>query len=78
MKILNDLDYVRIYSEKLKKDNRFFAQQKLLIESQLKSSSTLFKKMFKKNFKLNARKYLKDAGFLGDVRKDNSKTTKIN
>lgn len=72
MKVLNDLDYVKIYSEKLKEDNRLFAQQKLLIESQLKSSSTLFKKMFKKSFKLNARKYLKDAGFLEDIYKGDS------
>ena len=60
MKILTDLDYVKLYAEKLKKDNRLFEQQRKLIESQLKASSSLFKNKFKENFKENARKYLKD------------------
>ena len=46
MKPKTDLDYVELYAEKLKKDNRLFKQQKKLIESQLKSSSSLFRNMF--------------------------------
>tara|TARA_Y100000310_G_scaffold59583_1_gene54978 strand:+ start:301 stop:501 length:201 start_codon:yes stop_codon:yes gene_type:complete len=54
------LDYVIIYANKLKEDNSLFKQQKMLIESQLRSSSMLFRKMFgSKNFKANARRYLK-------------------
>ena len=55
-----DLDYVVLYAEKLKKDNRLFKQQKKLIEVQLKSSSSLFKKILSgKDFKKKAREYLK-------------------
>jgi len=59
-----DLDYVEFYAEQLKKDNSIFKQQKKLIESQLHSSSDIFKKMFgtKKTFKLNARNYLRKIG----------------
>jgi len=59
-----DLDYIEMYANKLKKDNSIFKQQKKIIESQLHSSSALFKKMFGsgKTFKINARKYLKDIG----------------
>mgnify|MGYP001254374091 CR=1 len=55
-----DMDYIELYANKLKKDNSLFKQQKMLIESQLRSSSMLFRKMFgSENFKANARKYLK-------------------
>ncbi len=55
-----DLDYVELYAKMLREDNSLFKQQKKLIESQLKSSSSLFRKMFgKKDFKRNAREYLK-------------------
>ena len=61
MRPKTDLDYVELYAEKLKKDNRLFKQQKKLIESQLKSSSSLFRNMFgKADFKEKARKYIKD------------------
>ncbi|MBI2142356.1 hypothetical protein HYU15_02620 [Candidatus Woesearchaeota archaeon] len=58
------LDYVEFYAEKLKNDNRHFAQQKLLIDSQLKASSELFGKMFSGNFKVKARSYLRNIGLL--------------
>lgn len=59
-----DIDYVELYAEKLKNDNRLFKQQKVLIESQMKSSSSFFKNAFKGNFKRNARAYLKKTGIL--------------
>jgi len=61
MSNLTDLDYIKLYAETLKKDNSLFKQQKKLIESQLKGSSSLFKNMFgsDEDFKINARKYLK-------------------
>ena len=61
-----DLDYIKFYANKLKKDNSFFKQQKILIESQLHGSSDLFKKMFgtQNNFKINARKHLKSIGLI--------------
>ena len=60
MKPKTDLDYVELYARKLKDDNIFFKQQKKLIESQLKSSSSLFRNMFGEvNFKQKARKYIK-------------------
>ena len=60
MRPKTDLDYIELYAEKLKKDNRLFKQQKALIESQLKSSSSLFRNMFGKTcFKEKARKYIR-------------------
>ncbi len=60
-----DLDYVELYAKKLKKDNSLFAQQKKLIESQMKSSHSLFANSFlDKDFKTNARKYLWKRGLL--------------
>jgi hypothetical protein len=60
-----DLDYVELYANKLKNDNSFFKQQKILIEAQLHGSSDLFKKMFgTNNFKINARKHLKSIGLI--------------
>ena len=58
------LDYIELYANKLKRDNSIFKQQKMLIESQLHSSSALFKGMFAKGkeFKANARKYLSSIG----------------
>ncbi len=53
-------DYVRMYAEMLKEDNRLFRQQKMIIESQMKMSSSLFRNMFgRKNFKKRAREYLR-------------------
>ena len=61
MKLKTDKDYVEFYAKKLKEDNSIFKQQKVLIESQLKGSSSLFRKKFGtgEKFKTNARKYLK-------------------
>ncbi|MBS3158833.1 hypothetical protein J4206_06110 [Candidatus Woesearchaeota archaeon] len=61
-----DMDYVELYANKLKEDNSLFKQQKMLIESQLHASSSLFSKMFGrgKKFKVNARKYLKEVGII--------------
>ncbi len=61
---LTDLEYVQYYAEKMKKDNKYFAQQKILIDSQIKSSRTLFQNQFKSDFKKEARKYLKGVGLL--------------
>ncbi len=69
MKPMNDLDYVKLYSEKMKLDNSLFNQQKRLIDDQLKSSSSLFKDMFKgRDFKSNARKYLKSIGLIKNTK----------
>lgn len=61
MKLETDKDYITFYAKKLKKDNSVFKQQKVLIESQLNGSSSLYKKRFGigNKFKTNARKYLK-------------------
>jgi hypothetical protein len=65
MKIMTDLDYVELYAKKLKEDNSLFEQQKMLIESQLHSSASVFKNKFgDKNFKENARKYLREIGLI--------------
>ncbi len=57
----SDLDYIEFYAENLKKDNLLFKQQANLIHAQLKSSSSLFRNMFSgKDFKVNARKYLRE------------------
>mgnify|MGYP001563339606 CR=1 FL=1 len=61
-KIMEDLDYVVLYAEKLKKDKSLFEQQKRLIEDQIKASSSLFKNSFGNDFKKGARKYLKEVG----------------
>ncbi|MBW2984261.1 hypothetical protein KY361_04050 [Candidatus Woesearchaeota archaeon] len=61
-----DLDYVELYAANLRKDNSFFKQQKKLIESQMHSSSDLFRRKFGtgKKFKENARKYLRRIGLI--------------
>ncbi len=60
------LDYIELYATRLKEDNSFFKQHKMIIESQMHSSSALFKKMFGtgETFKTNARKYLKSVGLI--------------
>jgi len=62
MNFKNDMDYVLFYAEKLKNDNSFFLQQKMLVESQMKSSFEIFKNKFGKgaSFKKDARVYLKN------------------
>lgn len=64
MKQRSDLDYVEFYAKEMKKNNALFNQQKKLINAQLKGSSSLFKKMFNKNFKKSAREYLKKVGLI--------------
>ena len=61
-----NMDYVRIYAKALKENPRYFKQQRILINSQLKSSKALFRKIFGtgENFKFKARKYLKNIGKL--------------
>ncbi len=61
-----DLDYVELYARKLKEDNTIFKLQKLLIESQMHASADIFKNWFgaDQEFRLNARKYLKQIGIL--------------
>ncbi len=55
-----NLNYVEIYSQKLKENSKLFSQQKSLINSQIKSSKSLFKHFGKgEKFKQNARQYLK-------------------
>lgn len=62
---IKDLDYIDLYAEKLRKDSSFFEQQKMLIESQMLASKSLFKNKFKgENFKEKAREYLKEIGIL--------------
>ena len=65
MKRLSHIDYVELYANKLKYDNSLFKQQKMLIESQLKASSSIFRNMFAgDDFKEKARAYLKSIGVL--------------
>ena len=65
MKVMDDIDYVELYAQKLKNDTRLFFQQKKLIESQLHSSSDIFKKFgVGKEFKKRAREYLKGIGVI--------------
>ena len=52
---LTDLEYVEFYAEKMREDNKYFAQQKMLIDSQIKSSRTLFQNRFTTDFKKEAR-----------------------
>lgn len=67
MKLKTDLDYVELYANKLKLDNSIFKQQKKLIESQLKSSSDIFRQKFGKDFKLNARRYIKEQKLISSI-----------
>ena len=60
-----NLDYIEIYTENLKENSEFFKQQKMIIDSQIKSSRSFFNNLFKgKDFKTEARKYLKERGLL--------------
>jgi hypothetical protein len=63
--LINDLDYVVFYAEKLLENNYFFRQQKMLIEGQITASKSIFKNKFKdRNFKDKAREYLKEINIL--------------
>ncbi|MBU1051121.1 MAG: hypothetical protein KJ718_01050 [Nanoarchaeota archaeon] len=68
-KPIKDMDYVKLFAEKLKKDNSLFKQQKMLIESQLQASRSLFRNMFGtgEEFKKNARIYLRKVGLIKPV-----------
>ncbi len=67
MKKLTDLDYVEQYASKMKSDNSLFRQQSRLIESQMRSSSSMFRNMFRgTDFKTGARDYLRKIGLLKD------------
>jgi hypothetical protein len=63
---MNHLDYVELYATALKNNNKLFKQQKILIDSQLQSSSSIFRNMFGTGyeFKRKAREYLKRIGLL--------------
>lgn len=62
----SDIDYIEFYAKSLLKDNSNFVQQKLLINSQLKASISLFANKFGKGkeFEKNARIYLKEIGLI--------------
>jgi hypothetical protein len=60
-----DLDYVELYAENLKENPKLFEQHKMLIDSQIRASKSLFSNFGKgQEFKLNARKYLRGVGLL--------------
>ena len=64
-KLMTDLDYVEFYANQLKDNNELFKQHKKFIEAQFTASSSLFRNMFKgKDFKTEARKYLKEIGLI--------------
>ncbi|MBU1129605.1 MAG: hypothetical protein KJ949_03180 [Nanoarchaeota archaeon] len=55
-----NLNYVELYSKELKENPKLFSQQKMLINSQIKASNSLFKNFGKgEEFKQNARESLK-------------------
>ena len=58
----SDLDFIKLYAIKIREDNKYFKQQKSLIDSQLKASQSLFRNRFGtgEKFRINARKYLKE------------------
>ena len=60
------MDYIEFYTANLRENNSFFKSQKRFIESQLRASSSLFRKRFGSgdDFKANARKYLKGIGLI--------------
>jgi|TARA_Y100000310_G_scaffold340828_1_gene437934 hypothetical protein len=65
-KPVRDLDYVVLYANEMYKDNSLFDQQKELVESQLNSSSLLFRRKFGKgvSFKKKARDFLSKIGLI--------------
>jgi hypothetical protein len=65
MKQMTDLDYVEFYASRLREDNSLFEQQKMIIDSQIQASHSLFNNMFAgKDFKAEARRYLRSVGLL--------------
>jgi len=67
-KPVKDIEYVELYAEKLREDNGFFKQQKELINSQISSSSLIFKNKFGEGevFKKKAREYLRKVGLINN------------
>jgi hypothetical protein len=61
---MKDIDYVKLYAEKMRTDNSVFIQYRKFINSQYRASSSLFKNAFAGDFKNKARKYLKDVGLI--------------
>ena len=66
MKFNKDIDYIKFYADKMKEDKKFFKQQKMMIDSQIKASQMIFRKRFGsgEEFKENARNYLKELGII--------------
>ena len=66
MKKLKEIDYIAFYVDQLKENpDKYFEQQRMLINSQLQISHEMAKKRFgDSNFKENARKYLREIGIL--------------
>ncbi len=62
---LTDLEYVEFYAQQLLNNPKFFEQQKMLINSQLKSSKATFQNMFSsKNYEPESRAYLHEIGLI--------------
>jgi hypothetical protein len=61
-----DEDYILLYAEELNSNpSEIFKQQKILIDSQMISSRSFFQNLFKgKNFKEEARKYLRERNLI--------------
>ena len=59
-----DFDYIKFYVEELKKDNKHFEEQKMLIDSQIDAHKSLFSNWAGPDFKVKARKYLKARGII--------------
>ena len=68
---ITNQDYIAFYAEKLREDASIFKQQKMLIESQMQASDSLFRNMFGEGeeFKKNARVYLRKLGLIKDAPK---------
>lgn len=64
MNFSSDMDYVIFYSTQLKNNASLFKQYKVFIESQIHASQQIFSSFKEKDFKSNARKYLKKRGIL--------------
>ena len=61
----DDVDPVVEWAKKLKNDSSLFALQKMFIDSQIKNRNEFFAKKFAgKDFKTEARKYLRSIGLL--------------
>ena len=63
---VKDSDYVELYANSLKENNKFFKQHKMLINGQILASRQIFRKKFGEgeDFKKNARDYLRKLGIL--------------